>query len=232
MSDPTLPPTPPEPSQAAPIPPAPDAPLPPYGATPYGAPMPPPPMYPQPPRNETPVLGIVAVVLSVLMAPIGAILGIITLATAKGRKAAKVLGWVATTIGLVLTAGFVAIVIWGINNVQGAEHVSNQFMNDLQKGDAHAAYSLTSSGFRSVTSESEFQNAISSGNNPFAGAHHRVSTHIETSSNVGTFTDFVYKIDGPETSYLEVELVKQNGDWRVLGINQTATEPPGTGFTN
>lgn len=189
-------------------------------------------MYPQPPRNETPVLGIVAVVLSVLMAPIGAILGIITLATAKGRKAAKVLGWVATTIGLVLTAGFVAIVIWGINNVQGAEHVSNQFMNDLQKGDAHAAYSLTSSGFRSVTSESEFQNAISSGNNPFAGAHHRVSTHIETSSNVGTFTDFVYKIDGPETSYLEVELVKQNGDWRVLGINQTATEPPGTGFTN
>lgn len=213
MSDPTLPPTPPEPTPG------------------FGAPMPPPPMaYAPAPSNGTPVLGIVALVLSVILPPIGLVLGIITLATAKGRKAAKVLGWISVSVGLVITAGIVAIIIWAVNSVQGAEHVSNDFVNDLQRGDVHAAFALTSTQFQANTSESQLQGVLAQANGSLSGPHHMVSTHIEDSTSVGTFTDFVYQIDGSPSSYLEVELVKQGGDWRVLGFRQSADEPSGTGF--
>lgn len=182
--------------------------------------MPPPPMgYPQPPA--TPVLGIIAVVLSLVLAPVGAILGVITLATAKGRKAAKILGSIAIAVGLVITGIIVAAVLFVVSGIHNAEHVSDQFMNDLQNQNVPAAYALTSTAFQASTSESTLANAVAAGAGMFSAPRHIVSSHIQTSTNYGTYAEIVYEVDGTTTSYLDVRLVKQNGNWRVQFFGPT-----------
>ena len=210
MSDPLAPPPPPEST-------------PPFGPPGFYPPMPPPPMaYTQP--AGAPVLGIVAIVLAVLLAPIGCILGIITLATAKGRKSAKILGWFAVGVGLVITAIFVVAIVFVVNGIHDAENVSNQFMNDLQNQNVPAAYALTSSGFQATTSESQLANVVTQVGDVFSEPRHIVSSRLETSTSVGTYTDIVYEADGTQTTYIDVRLVKQGGNWRVLFVGPT-TQP-------
>ncbi|BBH15939.1 hypothetical protein Back2_02260 [Nocardioides baekrokdamisoli] len=186
------------------------------------APMPPLSTY-APAPAKTPVLGIVAVILAVLLAPVGLVLGIITLALAKGRTAAKVLGIVAVVVSSLICAGLAALIIWAVSSISGAQHVADEFVGDLQRGDVPAAYALTSPKFQAAVPESAFQARVTSGRAVFSSPHHRVSSNVSTSTNIGTYTDIVYAFDASPHAYLEVQLVKENGSWRVIYIDEKGT---------
>lgn len=94
--------------------------------------------------------------------------------------------------------------------------VANKQLDALKRGDMTAAYSCTSKDFQATTSMADFTAFIdkypSLKNNASASWLKR-----EISNNIGTLSGSLKSVDGAVTP-IEYRFVKENGEWKVLGI--------------
>lgn len=195
----------------------------PVGAYPVGPAMP----GDAPARHEgAPVLAIVALVLAVVIAPVGLILSIIGFATAHGRRAAKILSAIALVVSLLIIAACATAVVLIVKATEAPAKVSDEFVSDLQRDDAAAAYALTGKTFRAASTEQDLATFVQSARPTMTRPAHRLERGIWTSSDHGTVAEVIYSTSGSRgTAYLDVELERTGGDWKVVGLNETKTRP-------
>jgi len=129
---------------------------------------------------------------------------------------AKIVGGVA-----VLIIAVIAISMWATG---GLADTVNRQVDALKAGNIPAAYSETSQAFRDATSLPEFTAFVNS--NPVL----RQIDHIDIGAR--SFENNLGQVEGTITSTsgttvpIVFRLVKENDQWRILGINLNPKSPP------
>lgn len=120
----------------------------------------------------------------------------------------------------------VVVVLLALFFTQGIADTAKSQLKALRDGDIIKAYSYTSKDFRSSTSLENFQKFVD--NYPSLKNNKDVSfSDRETSNGIGKLKGTLKSTDGGSTP-IEYELVKENGEWKILSIK---LNPAGAGIT-
>jgi len=126
--------------------------------------------------------------------------------------------WLKVIIGLAIFA-IVIVVISFMATSPIVKPVEKQ-LKYLKSGDVEAAYELTSGEFKNATSYETFQEFLTkyptlTTNDSYSFNSREIETSGDT--EVGTLTGTLKATDGTETP-IEFRLIKENGEWKILGI--------------
>ena len=135
------------------------------------------------------------------------------LASPKKKKWPKILGGVAAFIILAVILAFYF--------TAGMVGVVEKQLALLQQGDIKAAYELTSKDFQKATSLERFTAFVKSYPSLSQNKGHTFSTR-SIENNIGTVKGTLTARDGAVTP-VEYQLVKEQGEWRILFIKLRAT---------
>lgn len=143
-----------------------------------------------------------------------------------GSKPVKKRNW--KKIILIVVLGFVAflvVITLTVNSATSAPvKVSNQFINDIQAGDSAAAYALFSTGALQVIPVDQFDTLVAQLAPIFNAEEKMTSKSINGETGQAATSEITYEVDGTDgkTYALIVNLVKENGDWKVLNFESKA----------
>lgn len=119
----------------------------------------------------------------------------------------------------------VIVILLALFFTQGIADTAKSQLKALRDGDMIKAYSYTSKDFRSSTSLENFQKFVD--NYPSLKNNKDVSfSDRETSNGIGKLKGTLKSTDGGSTP-IEYELVKENGEWKILSIK---LNPAGAGI--
>lgn len=113
--------------------------------------------------------------------------------------------------------GFIVlVVVLAFVLTKSISDVANKQLQALRQGDMVAAYALTSKDFRAQTSFSDFEKFV----NTYPALKNNKSTswsEREINNGQGSLKGKLIALDGGVTP-IEYKLVKENGEWKILGI--------------
>lgn len=133
----------------------------------------------------------------------------------RGSALPKVLGAVALVV--------VAVVGIAVFATSGPADAVSAHMAALAKGDDAGAYALTSSGFRSQTSATQF--AAFATANPILRTGKLSIGEREVTGDTATLTAELTAPDGTKRT-LDFQLVKEGGDWKIAAYRLRAAGAP------
>lgn len=136
---------------------------------------------------------------------------------AKKRNWKKILLFIA--VGIV---AFIVVITVTVNSATKASvKVSNQFINDIQAGDAAAAYVLFSTGAQEVVPADQFDTVVAQIGPILNTKEKMTSKSITGETGEAATSQVTYEIDGTDgkTYVITVNLVKEDGDWKVLNFD-------------
>jgi len=123
--------------------------------------------------------------------------------------------WVKILLGLGVIAAIIVAV--GFVATGGAAKVADQQIALMKAGDIEGAYNLTSKAFQAATSLSQFEDFVSRAT-PLSKYKEYSFTERKIEGDAATLSGTTMGEDG--TVYkLEYRLVKEDGKWRILGID-------------
>jgi len=139
---------------------------------------------------------------------------------AKKRSWKKVLGVIAIAI-VVLFVG----ASYFVNSATKAPvAVANQFLNNMQAGNAAAAYSLFSTEVQAAVPVAQFDSIVSQVGPILNSSEKITSRKINGATGSAATSEITYEIKGTDgkTYVLIVNLTKVNNDWKVLNFDSKA----------
>lgn len=122
-------------------------------------------------------------------------------------------------VKILLGVGVIAIIIVAVGFVAtgGADKVADQQIALMKSGDIQGAYNLTSKAFQAATSLAQFEDFVSRAT-PLSKYKEYSFTNRKVEGDLATLSGTTMGEDG--TVYkLEYRLVKEDGAWKVLGID-------------
>lgn len=133
----------------------------------------------------------------------------------------KVLAIVGVLI-LLLMGLFGYLIFQGVKDSPQVQQKVTSFLNDVSNNDLDTAYNLTSTQFKESTSKEDFTKAMTLFKAQYTGFKEQKQTGFSVEANAGQPT--LYKYSGAITytdgdqGELAATLVKENGEWKILGI--------------
>jgi hypothetical protein len=119
-------------------------------------------------------------------------------------------------------AAFIIVITLTVNSATKAPvKVSNQFINSIQAGDAATAYALFSTDAKAVVPVDQFDTVVAQ-ISPILSANEKMtSKSINGETGKAATSTVVYEIKGTDgkTYEITVNLIKENGDWKVLNFD-------------
>jgi hypothetical protein len=106
------------------------------------------------------------------------------------------------------------------------QKVSDRFVDAVQRGDGAAAYALTGSAFRSLTTERQL-NRLVRRLDPLVTQERSIEgKSINVGTDYGKVAVFVYKVNATraDSIYFKTQLGNEDGRWRVLTFQASPTE--------
>lgn len=134
-----------------------------------------------------------------------------------GSKIVKIIAIVAGVI-IVFVAGIIMLVFSMLSGVTGA---SGKFMDALKSGDAAAAYEMSAAGFKEQGTSEQFEVFVDN-NEALAEMDSYTLNSFKMENNYGSARGTITSKGGTVSPVL-VELVNENGEWKVININ---LDPP------
>ncbi len=140
--------------------------------------------------------------------------------TADKKPMRKGLKKVRLVVG-VFVAFIVVLVIVAVVATKGATSSSDKFLNALQAGDGQTAYSLFSSEAKKEVPEDEFMAVVNQIGPILNTEEKRTSSSVSGETGSASTAEVDYEIEGTDgkTYVFVVNLVKDNGEWRVLNFD-------------
>jgi len=138
-------------------------------------------------------------------------------------KVAKII--IGVVVGFIVLVGIGVAAIFLIVNVatQAPVDVSNKFFDNLQANQPAAAYELTSSSFKEVTTEANLESLFEQVS-PFVTGEEKVTGKKIQSANGLNQAAVAYSVEnGGETRYARVVLQETDGKWAVINFKTSAT---------
>jgi hypothetical protein len=135
--------------------------------------------------------------------------------------------WSTKKIVTVIVGSFVAfiilIVIIANTATSASVKVSNELITDIQAKNGAAAYSLMSSPAKATITESDFSATVDRIAPILNGTPKMQSKEVSGETGTNATAKVVYKISGSDgvTYNVTVNLVKENGQWKVLNFDST-----------
>ncbi len=126
-------------------------------------------------------------------------------------------GVVAGLVGLIALVLILATVA-----TSGASTTSDEFVDHLLGNDAPAAYAMFSSEAKTQVPEDQFAALVEQMSSVLDDTAKQTSKSVEGSTDDGSTGVVAYEIDSTDGTYvLTVNLVKEDGDWRVLNFDNS-----------
>lgn len=121
----------------------------------------------------------------------------------------------------IVVAIFIILVIVTNSATSAPVKVSNELISDIQAKNATGAYSLLSSGAKTVVPADQFKQVIDQIGPILSGTPKMISKEISGQTGSAATAKVVYKIDGSDgaTYTLTVNLTKDNGEWKILNFD-------------
>jgi len=119
--------------------------------------------------------------------------------------------------------GFVVAITLIVNSTTKAPvKVSNQFVNSVQTGDAAAAYALFSTEARQVVPVDQFNTLVAQVAPILNTKEKMTSKSISGETGEAATSKVTYELKGTDdkTYVITVNLVKEDGDWKVLNFER------------
>jgi hypothetical protein len=115
---------------------------------------------------------------------------------------------------------FIILLIVANAATSASVKVSNSMVNDIQSGNAAAAYALMSSRAQEATSTTDFKAAVDQIGPILAGKPKMISKEVSGETGTAATAKVVYEIQGTDslTYTFTVNLTKENGEWKVLNF--------------
>ena|SRR3990167_4679442 len=124
-----------------------------------------------------------------------------------------VLGAVAFIIVIVVVASFAT---------SGPAKASDAFVDNILSGNAQEAYKAFSSEAKNVVAEDQFDRIVKQMDEVLEDKASQRSRNIEGESGAAATGTMVYEVKGSDGTYeLTVNLVKEDGDWKVLNFDNS-----------
>ncbi|OGH10354.1 MAG: hypothetical protein A2857_05590 [Candidatus Levybacteria bacterium RIFCSPHIGHO2_01_FULL_36_15] len=114
------------------------------------------------------------------------------------------------------------LIFQGIKDAPQVQQKVTSFLSDVSNNDLETAYNLTSAQFKESTSKEDFTKARTLFKAQYAGFKEQKQTGFSVEANAGQPT--LYKYSGAITytdgdqGELSATLVKENGEYKILGI--------------
>jgi hypothetical protein len=138
-------------------------------------------------------------------------------------KKAKIWSLWSYGVGVVLSIVWILLIsvvaFTGLSYRTAALKVSDNEMSYISEGNSDAAYDLTSSEFRAVTSKTDFDTFVSTYKSLPLKTAEVISENVDNNSSPMSTADFKYSLtqDG-QKYFVTIDLVELNGEWNVQNI--------------
>lgn len=120
---------------------------------------------------------------------------------------------------LVIIALIVAIVITTTAATKAPQKVSDQFVNEVQAGNANAAYALTSETFKEATSAEQLDDLIQQVGPLLVGEEKVTGRAIQKATGTPQTAVLVYEVETADgTNYMKIQLQKSGDVWQVISF--------------
>lgn len=117
---------------------------------------------------------------------------------------------------------FIASLFVIVNTATSAPlKVSDEFVSNIQSGNASAAYDLMSSNGQLTTSSQDFEAVVNQISPILTGEPKNTSKEVSAETGSDPKAEVIYEVKGNDgfTYELTVRLVQENGEWKVLAFN-------------
>lgn len=125
----------------------------------------------------------------------------------------KTLRLILLAIGLVIIIIIVALIL---TQKASSQSMGAQFTNDVLKGNANGAYTLTDPMFRQVTSMAQFQSDVKYIDSTCAGP-----AILSLNKTTGITANLIFiASSGQSNCHINIDLQKSNGQWQIDFMNE------------
>lgn len=176
---------------------------------------------PQPPAPVAPVAPVPAPTPSPVQPPAPAPLQPQPVQPKKsGKKVFVIIGAALLLLIVMGAVGFFLITKVVLSSTAAPQKVSDEFMHAFVHDDPAAAYKLTSSNYREVTSESTNEELFHTLGKLALKDNYTITGKVVKSDNGTTRASFVYKLADKDNKdvYVRILLEKSSGTWQVDGF--------------
>ncbi|HEX7405461.1 MAG TPA: hypothetical protein VF307_06015 [Candidatus Nanopelagicaceae bacterium] len=138
----------------------------------------------------------------------------------KKRSWMKILGIIAIAIVVL----FVGASFFVNSATKAPVAVANQFVNDIQAGNAAGAYALFSSEAQTTVTPAQFDSIVAQVGPILSTTEKITSRKINAATGSAVTSEITYEIKGTDgkTYVVIVNLTKVNSDWKVLNFDSKA----------
>lgn len=140
--------------------------------------------------------------------------------TNTNQQKKKMAMWKKILLGVV--AFIVVIIVLASLATSGPAKASDEFVDNILSGNSGAAYSAFSTEAKDVVAEDQFDQIVKQMDDVLEDKASQKSKSVEGESGSAATGTVVYEVNGSDGKYeLTVNLVKEDGVWKVLNFDNT-----------